>query len=221
MSFPIELNGEPVSQARIDFPAFGVGRFRVTLPTARGISAQPGALSLKYSGLTITGSLLATYELGAGVEAECVFGFRGWAQHMLPKSYQSESGVRLSTILTDLERETGERFDSKPDTILGVHWNRPGAVASRVLTQAAVGWRTKPDGITTIAPLPATTAKGEFAILSMDESRGVYHIAADDISQFVPGASFSNSVSVAPQRCGAVTHVLGDSALAICYAIKS
>lgn len=220
MSYPIEVNGAAASTLHVTLPVFGVGTFRVVIIKAESVSAESGALRVVYNGGTLTGSLLATYNLSAGVEASGVFGYRGWASVLPAKSYHSAAGVRLSTVLTDLERETGERFENKPDTVLGTHWNRPAGIASRALNAAAIGWRVLPSGVTTLAPASGPLVRGKFEVTDLDEARGVYTIGCDDPSEFVPGVLFKSPMMATPQRAGTVEHSLGEVTRVTVHAVR-
>jgi hypothetical protein len=220
VSFPITFNGAPCSALSVVFPVFGVGTWRAVITRDTAPPTEGGACSIAYDETSITGSVLATYELSAGVECCGVFGYRGWANLLPAKSYHSASGVRLSTVLTDLERETGERFASKPDTVIGTHWNRPAGIASRALNAVAVGWRVLPSGLTTVAvqAAPAVTTKHE--IIQLDEARGVYTIGCDSPSGFLPGASFKSPMMPTAVTCGTVEHTLGEAMRVTVHAVK-
>ncbi len=141
------------------FPNAGAWRADMTLESG---DAPPvgSTVSLSCADLVLSGGVLRADVDAAGKPHAVIVGGLGWQSLVTrPISFQSDAGVRLSTVLTAIASASGEKLQQPTDKTIGDYYE---VVASRdgapvrwldVLNDLArngyvEAWRVDPDGVT-------------------------------------------------------------------------
>jgi len=181
------------------------GDYRFLLHLDSGEPPTAGAATLKTGDLTIVGRVL---DGRGGADAPAypavVFaGGAGWRTKLPKGSYASPSGVRLSTVLSDLGRLCGESYDAPAEVRLGPAYGWEAGARGRVVLADLVArgavptWRVEPTtGRTVFSAWPARGAADAFGtVTSRDLARGVRHVALiDTVSAWLPGATVQGTM---------------------------
>ena len=155
--------------------------------------------------LTISDLSLATYVTRTGFDGPdrpsvVVMGAPGWQKNVTrPISFQSDSGVRLSTVLDAIATGAGHRIEKPTDTTIGSYYE---IVASRAgepvrwcdaLNDLVKGgfvstWRVDPDGITRFVPRVSQAVSSRATVIgNRDQVTGRTTYGIDSAFQFLPG----------------------------------
>jgi len=128
-----------------------------------------------------------------------IFGGLGWQTLITsPISFQSDAGVRLSTVLSALSKGSGQAIEPPRDTTIGVYFecvaSRPGEpvrwadiLAELVRAGYAPPWRVDPDGVTRFGPRTAREVTARATVLHVDAGVGFTTYGIDDPAEFLPG----------------------------------
>jgi hypothetical protein len=186
------LNGLRATSARANLPAWGCWYADVALDGEHSLS---GRVELKIADLTLVGSVLSGGPAKGRSFFRVVAGAGGWGRELPAKSYNSDAGVKVSTVVGDAAREVGETVAAiSADLRTGPAFVRPAASAdcsgraSLVLDRVAPrGWHVGEDGITRLglrasSPYVGTATKGP-----LDRARGTLTLAAESIATILPG----------------------------------
>lgn len=144
---------------------------------------------------------------GARMVARIVGGKGGLSTELSAQGYESAAGVRVSAILGDILRATGETLSSTADTATLSRrlprWHRSAGPASHALVQLAdaVGadWRVLADGSVWIGPATWPEQTVEHVLEDEDWARGCLYIAPEK-PDLRPGVTFLG------QQIETVTH---------------
>lgn len=115
-------------------------------------------------------------------------------------SYESNGGVRLSTVLRDLARIAGEKIVEPADLIIGVAWGCDAACGSRslrvrdalaALTRSGYlsPWRADPDGVTRFGSRVGVPVTARATVMRRDAAAGLTVVGLDSPAAFAPGGS--------------------------------
>lgn len=128
-----------------------------------------------------------------------IFGGLGWQGLITaPISFQSDAGVRLSTVLDVLSKGSGQAIVQPRDTTIGVYFecvaSRPGqpvrwadVLAELVRDGYAPPWRVDPDGVTRFGPRTPKEVSTRATVLHVDAGVGFTTYGIDDPAEFLPG----------------------------------
>lgn len=128
-----------------------------------------------------------------------VVGGLGWQSLITqPISFQSDAGVRLSTVLSTLAKGSGQAIEQPRDTTIGVYFecvaSRPGEptrwadiLAELVRDGYAPPWRVDPDGVTRFGPRTTKEVSSRATVLHVDAGVGFTTYGIDDPAEFLPG----------------------------------
>lgn len=207
MAHPIEVNGNQCSSLSVHYPGHGIGVFSLKAPLLKKTPTGALGITVKYDGLTILGTLVSTFEYHDGIELRGCFGAYGWGKTTPPISFGDPSGVKLSTLLSALEKATGETFDKKPETRLGTHFVHQAGPAIWALTQVSKSWFVDPNGKTKLGAWAESKVTKPFEMVNASEPGRTASIAANDLTQWLPGASFE-STKYGKGKVESVTHII-------------
>jgi len=207
----MSLDGKRLTSCRLTIVEAGLGWFdwkcdEEMTPRARGAELVLADLRVKcapWRFLPFQGSSSGRMIFGAG----------GWRQTLPPNYYRHDAGVRLSTVLGDAARVTGETLQVARDFAIGPRFAREEGPAQRLLNCYCPGWYVGLDGVTHTAPRAPSRVATEFDLVSPpDGVRGRVVVAAEALAQWVPGASFKNATT--PELVAAhVVHIAEGSSL--------
>lgn len=178
------------------YPRAGSWRAAVTLTTS---DLPSGEVTLTVGDLTLKGAVLRA-GLDPGHRARVVVvGGRGWHDLVTsPISFQSDGGIRLSTVLSEIAKRAKETIEQPQDNTIGSHYecvaSRPGEPVRwiDVLEELArdghvAPWRVDPDGVTRFGPRPVVEVKARATVMNEDSEAGVITYGLDDPAPFLPG----------------------------------
>jgi hypothetical protein len=195
MSF--QLNGFDLSSARVSIPWSGVWFADISLTDGKALTIGDRA-NLVLSDLTMVGTILSGGEYVGRSNYMIVGGYAGWSKVVLRRPYRSDDAVKLSEVIADLARESGEKLALEPgtDRKLGYAWTRLGGTASSALRDlVGSSWWVAPDGITHVGMRPATTVPSSVKLVLEEYDprwkRATISCPDDKIAAFMPRATFS------------------------------
>lgn len=185
MSFA-ELQGHRVTEADVRIPLRGAWWCDVEIDSATRLA---GAATLRIGGLELAGQVVrggvyrgrARHRISGGVP---------WSQILPAKSYRNDLGVRRSTVLRDVARESGARIDTIPEAVLGTAWVRPAGPASAALARAwGDEWYVDAAGVTVLAARPSGAVAGSYTLVEVDPGQRSAVFATESPEGFAPGLS--------------------------------
>lgn len=153
------------------------------------------------SALALVGSVLRAGLNAPGQAHAVVIGGAGWlADVTTPMAYQSDAGVKLSTILRDVSRLANEPLELPADRPIGTAFAIPASTSSGPVRLCDVismlqsrgyvdSWRVDPDGVTRFGARASSTVTGRATVMRRNPAVGVAIVGLDDPAQFLPGAT--------------------------------
>lgn len=181
------LAGRRITHASIDVPGWGLWHADVSIDEEASLS---GSVELSLADLSLRGTILFGGPYQGRSRYRIVAGGGGWGRILAPKSYESDAGVKVSTVLGDAANGCGERMETIPPTRkVGPSFTRPSdQPASAVLEQIAPSaWYVDEAGLTRLGVREASAPVGSFTRVARDEARGTIEIASDTIAWIRPG----------------------------------
>lgn len=194
------IGGQRISTHSLTFPEWGQWRLDAVL---EGGALPSGVVSCTIVDLDLTGTVES-----AGYDAPdrphvVVVGGLGWdAEIPTPPnprlSFQSDAGVRLSSVLAALARGAGETVEQPDDVTIGLHYacvssHSGGPVRYRDALEELVtagnveGWRVDPDGTTHFAAREGVEVTARHTELRRRADVGLVVYGVDDVTAFLPG----------------------------------
>lgn len=185
-----------------------VGAWTADLELAGGEKPLSGPVEVVIGNLTLQGTVYRSELYGGQVQARLVGGAAGWRTQASPQGYGSGTGLKLSTVLSDLAAAVGEKINTVADTNIGNAFARVSfgtSVASDVLWQLIQlgfmkGWYIDQNGVTQAGPWPNKNVASAFTVTDQKPDAGIIEIATEDYVSWMPGCVFT-----APQLSGSYT----------------
>jgi len=189
------LQNHVVTSCALRMPAWGVWWADVEIDQPAELT---GAVALEVSGLTLAGAVVSGGPWSGRGRYRVAAGAGRWGVEIPAKSYANDLGVKISTVLGDAAAAVGETLDTiAPTLTVGRQWSREAGPASRQLHAIRPrAWHVGADGVTRLGAWPASTHTGEVTVMSRDDARGVYELAAESVAGIVPGATVAGLVAV-------------------------
>jgi hypothetical protein len=190
------LGAQTVSRSVIYIPEWGGWHTDVTLDSG---ALPKGDVTLTSGTLALYGRVRRSNYDSPDKPRAIIVGGLGWQGLVAkPISFQSEGGVRLSTVLSTLSKGSGQAIEQPRDTTIGAYFecvaSRPGApvrwadvLAELIREGYAPPWRVDPDGVTRFGPRTAKEVSSRATVLSIDSSVGMTTYGIDDPAEFLPG----------------------------------
>ncbi len=218
------LNGSRVISANIAIPYYGAWVADVVLGVSTAIPA--GQVTLVFADVSLIGTVYRQFSFSGARSARIVGGFGGWSKTVPVRAYQSAGGVNLSTVFGDLAIDSGEVFGAASLNAIagqqvGAAFTRESAPALRILKQIGGPiWWIDAAGSTQLLDRAALAYSGsttdaahlgaiasQFNVIEWSGAKGKFTIAAEQLSDWMPGRTFSNAVVTNTQTVSHVTHV--------------
>lgn len=181
------LNDIGVQRGEVRIPLVGAWHADVLLDEAADLA---GRVTLKLGDLELSGTAFRGGTFKGSGAYRVVAGADGWRKTLPPRAYRSDAGVRLSTILADVARESGESIALGVDRTVGTAFVRQSGPASRVfglLGAVAPSWFVDAAGVTHAAARPVSTVRASFEVLGAEPDLGQAIVATEAPSEFLPG----------------------------------
>lgn len=199
----ITLNGERVVSGTITIPFYGTWVADVVLATPADI---PDAVTLVAGDLTLKGTVVRQATFAASRSARIVGGAAGWRKTLHARGYSHLAGVKLSSVLGDAARESGETIVVQTDRLVGTHYARDEGKAERVLEIELDGkWWIDPSGITRTDARDASLITSPFTVVAWSGGKGQFEIASEAIATWQPGRLFQSATVQSPQTVSSLT----------------
>ena len=192
------VNGTPAFDFRHLWPVYGCWRTNVTAQSGDPLAI--GSTATVVAGtMTLTGKVLRSDEDAPGRPHSVIVGGLGWQSKIeTPFALQSDSGIRLKTVLTQLAAGAGETIAQPPDVTIGNYYecvaSRPGepltwADALNELYRSGLCplWRVDADGVTRFGARTASEVTDRATQILNDSATGCMTYGLDDPVQFLPG----------------------------------
>lgn len=192
------VNGTQIQSITLKMPRWGVWTARCKLAGDKVLLAGTSVVVV-LGDLTLTGVVRHGGVFISSAEYVIVGGKDGWSKTIGRKNYRTDAGVQLSTVVSDLVKDSGEPIRLMPgvDQSLGYAWSRPAGVASQALDLLAPHWWVAPGGTTCIGEraetvLPKTV---KWSLESYDPANkiAVIGVSNDTVAAFQPGVRLTAS----------------------------
>lgn len=187
----ITANGMRVTSASVTTPYYGTWSADIALAEANEIA---DAIVLVVGDLTLKGTAIRRGSFAGSRTVRLVGGGAGWRKAIPAKGYSHPAGVKLSSVLGDAARESGERIQIATDRTIGTHYSRDAfeAKAERVLKILLDDkWWMDPAGVTQTKDRASDAIVTPFTVISWTASKGQFEIATETIAPWQPGRTFS------------------------------
>lgn len=210
MTLYVELNGHPVKKARLTISTVGNWSADVVLDrVTTDITFAPGSAVLQFVDQAWVGTVHRMGALVGTASFRLSGGFGGWGNELPPEGYNNPAGVKLSSVLGDAARLTGEQINVATDASLGSHYARIAGPASQLLDILIPAWWMRPDGVTTSEARRIDAITSPFDIIPEGSSLflGRIHVATEQPSDWTPDRVFSAPV-LSQRTIGGVEHRL-------------
>lgn len=190
------LGSQTVQRSTITVPEWGGWHTDVTLD---GGAVPTGDVSLTSGSLVFQGRVKRSGFDAPDKPRVVIYGGIGWGDLITqPISFQSDGGVRLSTVLATLSKGAGQVIEQPKDKTIGVYFeyvaSRPGepvrwadVLAELVRDGYAPPWRVDPDGVTRFGPRTPKDVTARATMLAVDSGVGFTTYGIDDPAEFLPG----------------------------------
>jgi hypothetical protein len=190
------LGSQEVQRSIIYIPEWGGWHLDVTLDSG---TPPTGDVVLNSGTLAMHGRVQRSGFDAPDKPRAVVFGGLGWQGLITaPISFQSDAGVRLSTVLDVLAKGSGQAIEQPRDTTIGLYFecvaSRPGepirwadVLAELVRDGYAPPWRVDPDGVTRFGPRTPKEVTSRATVLHVDAGVGFTTYGIDDPAEFLPG----------------------------------
>lgn len=215
MSFFATCAGFQIVSGSLVIPLVGAWTADLSLASEDGVS---GKVEVVIGNLTLQGTVYRTAVYGGQTRARIVGGAGGWRASCTPQGYGTSSGVKLSTVLSDLASAVGETINITADTNIGNAFARvsfPTSVASDVLWQMIQlgfmrGWYVDQRGITQTSPWPPSQVSTPFTPTDQNPDAGIIEIATEDYAAWMPGCVFSHPLLAGSYVSAGVIYTWGE-----------
>lgn len=188
----ITVNDLRAVTASITTPFYGTWSADIALAEAKEI---PDAVTVVVGDLTLNGTVVRRGDFAGSRTMRIVGGGAGWRKPLPAKGYSHPAGVKLSSVLNDAARESGERIEIATDRSIGSHYSRDafgGGQAERVLKILLDDkWWMDPSGVTQTKERPSDPIVTPFTVISWIASKGQFEIATETIAPWQPGRTFT------------------------------
>jgi len=189
------VNGKPVLTAEITKPRVGAWHADI----AADAESLTGAVPLSFEGVAMKGTVIPGRSglHGGRLGARIVGGAGGVSKEIVVKNYAASAGTKISVVVADILRETGETLSATSDqAVLGTtlsKWERIAGPASHalvnVLDKAGAVWRVLNDGSIWVGMPTYPEATLEHVLIDEDWVGGIITIAAETAA-LEPGTTF-------------------------------
>jgi len=190
------LGGVQLLKYELRLPKYGSWRLDAVSTEGDLLS---GMVECVIVGLTLTGKVKRSDFDVPDRPHTVVWGGLGWHSKITsPIAMQSDSGVKLSSVLIALARGANETIEQPADATIGSHYeclaSRPGepvTFADALNDLARSGyckpWRVDPDGVTRFGERSAVAVTSRATVMRVNAGVGVTTYGIDDPAQFLPG----------------------------------
>ena len=206
MSGSITFDGKRVISGTVTIPFYGTWTADVVFALSEEL---PERGVLQVGDLGLFGTIVREATFAGGRSARIVGGYGGWRRIISSSGYSHNAGILKSQILKDAADACGEKIEVDKDEIVGTSYLREAAAAERTLHLLTENkWWIDSGGVTQDKQRDAKSISTPFTVVSWSGGKGKFEIATENVSDWLPGRTFS-----APNISG--THSIGTSTIYI------
>jgi hypothetical protein len=186
MGMIASVAGHAATTMRIYMSAWGCWYVEAQLDGERTLS---GSVEVKAADLTLQGTVLSGGAMKGRSSYRIVAGAGGWGRVLPMKSYATDAGVKVRTVIGDAAQAVGETVSLTTTDTTGPSFTRNEGRASLVLESIAPqAWYVGEDGVTRLGRRSATTLTAAVPRVSqVDLARGCVTLAPTSLAALVPG----------------------------------
>lgn len=186
-----KIAGATILAGEVEIPDIGawVAHVRTTTDAVLPVGSR---VSVELADLALSGTILRGSATDGSAAYLVVGGAGKWGSRSLPaRSYRNDAGVKMSTVITDLGRESGETIVAGyTDRTLGPAWTRAAGVGAAAL-RALAPWWLDAVGKTHIG----SRETGDLTLADVhkvgrNDARGLLEIQTPTIAAIVPRLRF-------------------------------
>lgn len=187
-----------IQTADLSLPS--AGAWRVEVVADSGEAPTPGNAATFRSGtLTLSGKVARAGLDHGGKPHATIFGGLGWESLVAkPLSFQSSSGVRLSTVLSSVASGAGESINPPSDRTIGDYFELVASTATNAVRWSTVldrlvraniltTWRVDFAGTTQFDVPPSSKPAGRTTLVDRSSGVGAFIYSIDDPADVAPG----------------------------------
>lgn len=205
------IANSPILSARITIPQFGIWHGDAELD---GDTAVTGDVSVAIGNLTLAAHAFRSAQFVGRRRVRLVGGHGGWSTIVPAQAYYEPSGVPVSHVLGDVANACGETLTLASDSRPWTRYVRETMAGARALNQILGStWWIDTDGSTKNATRASGAITSSFQIEKFDGGTGLFTIAVDSLSDWMPGRTFSAPTISDVQTISSVTIMLDGSTL--------
>ncbi|HMJ52398.1 MAG TPA: hypothetical protein VK540_09985 [Polyangiaceae bacterium] len=190
---PSTVKGKPIMSGELSMPRIGAWHVDIDADA----ETLAGKLTLSFEGVELVGTVLGAGVSGGRLGARIVGGAGGISRDIGVKNYAGSAGTKISAVVADIMRETGETLSATSDqSVLGrtlAKWERIAGPASHalvnVLDTAGAVWRVLRDGTIWVGMATYPDATVEHVLIDEDWVNGILTIAPEK-ADLEPGVTF-------------------------------
>uniref|UniRef100_A0A6M3ILM9 Uncharacterized protein n=1 Tax=viral metagenome TaxID=1070528 RepID=A0A6M3ILM9_9ZZZZ len=185
------LDGQELRRARVLLPYSGRWTADVELVDDAELSGQ---VDLVAGSLTLTGTVSRGGSFVGSSSWHLVGGGGGWGTTLPARSYRSDMGVRLGSVLADAAREAGETLGTgyEASRILGASYVRLRGAGTRLLELLGLTWWVDATGVTQFGARATGEVTGDWVLSSWDPVRRLAEVSTETPEILVPGLTLSD-----------------------------
>lgn len=175
------------------------GGLRADVVLSDGDVLPTGVTTLTIGTLVLTVGVLRSDFDAVGRPHVIAVGGLGWQNLVVrPISFNASTGVRLSSVLSELAKGAGQTIEQPTEKIIGTHYQIEASTPGKPLRYldalndlARAGyvlpWRVDPDGVTRFGARTPVPVTGRATAMRSDAATGIITYGLDDAAQFLPG----------------------------------
>jgi len=176
--------------------------------TFEGDPLPKGPTVVTVGTLKLNGTVVRSSSEFPGQSGAMIRGGVGWLSSVTnPISFQSDAGVRLSTVLSAIATAAGQSIEQPSDTTIGNYYEAIASRGARIVRYADLltelqrsgcveRWRVDPDWVTRFGSRTSVEITDRATLERNDPLIGSITYGADDCRQFLPGNTI-NGVRIA------------------------
>ena len=181
-------NGARVTLTSLAIPFYGAWVADVAIASPTPLT---GNVTLQIGNLSLVGTAIRQRVFAQLLTARLSGGKGNWGKAVPARAYANPLGVPLSMILRDVAGEVGATVRLAKDRSVGLFFVREAGPGSRVLRQLAGElWWPDAAGVTQIGARPSKAITSAATVALYDGGKGWLSVATEDLSSWLPGATF-------------------------------
>ena len=201
------LGGQRIQSGAITLPYYGMVAADILLASTATVPPQT---TLVVGNLTLQVAVIRQAGFAGARSFRVVGGYGGWRKIVPPRFYSSPASLPLTTVLSDVAVEVGEKVSVPATRLLGTQFARSAGKASRVLEQLCPDWWVAPDGVTHVGARPSGSIGTPATVISYSGGKGQFQVATEDMSSWLPGRVFTSATVTTPTTIGTTSIQMGN-----------